>query len=329
MTALVLQFSFLSLVIVVAGSFLAKYADKIAEQIGMGRSMAGLLLLAIATSLPELTVGCHAALLPAPDLAVGDVLGSCLFNLLILAVLDLTNREVGRMLSKRAAAHALSATVSVLLTAIFLLSILVDVPWTLGNLSVGSVVIGIAYLLGLRLIYLDQQVSLVAADQVVLGKKTSSLRRDIVGYLTATIVIFVAAPKLAQSADQLSEISGLGGTFVGTIFVALVTSLPEVTTTRAAIRMGAYDMAVGNILGSNSFNIVALLGIDFFYQGPLLASSSLSAAHAVTAAAVIVVTAVATMGLLYRAEKRFWVVEPDAVLVILLVIGALVLVYFA
>ena len=127
-------------------------------------------------------------------------------------------------------------------------------------------------------------------------------------------------------ADELADVSQLGGTFVGTVFVALVTSLPEISTTLAAVRMKAYDLAVGNILGSNAFNMATLFGVDLFYSGPLL--SSVSDTHAVTAAAVIIVTAVLIMGLLYRAEKRYWIIEPDAGLVFLLVVAAFAVVYW-
>ena len=106
--------------------------------------------------------------------------------------------------------------------------------------------------------------------------------------------------------------------------MALVTSLPEATTTFSALRLGMTDMAIGNILGSNTFNMVILIGLDLSFGSPIL--SSISSTHAVTAAAVILVTCVATQGMLYRVERRVWLIEPDAILVILLVLGALALV---
>ncbi|QDT91563.1 hypothetical protein Pan161_32220 [Gimesia algae] len=90
--------------------------------------------------------------------------------------------------------------------------------------------------------------------------------------------------------------------------------------------MGSVDLAVGNIFGSNAFNMVLLVGIDLFYDGSLLAS--VSPTYAVTAAMVIIVTAVSIQGLLYRAEKRFWILEPDVVLMILLVLSALTIVCY-
>jgi cation:H+ antiporter len=152
------------------------------------------------------------------------------------------------------------------------------------------------------------------------------LRASLLSYAASTAVIFIAARYLAVTADELAARSGLGGTFVGTTFVAITTSLPEVVTTIAAVRLGAFDMAVGNIFGSNSFNIATMLPVDVFYRsGSLL--SDVSQTHAVTAAAVIIVTGVTTVGLLYRAEKKYWLVEPDAALVAALVAASLVVVY--
>ena len=326
MLALFAEFTVIAIVIVIAGTYLAKFAGQLGERTGLGRLMAGIVLLAVATSLPELIVSCYAVLIPAPDLAVGDLLGSCLFNLLILAVLDLTTRTGGSMLSRSAAAHSLSAMASVLLTAVALLFLLVDLPWMIWRLGPGSMSILISYGLCLRLIYFDQQFGRKAKTRES-PKMTFPLRNVILGYATATLVIFLAAPQLVVTADQLALESGLGGTFVGTTFVALATSLPEVSTTRAALRMGAPDMAIGNIMGSNSFNIVVLFAVDLFYEKPLLAS--VLNTHAVTATAVIIVTSLVAMGMLYRAEKRFWLIEPDAVIVILFIVGALVLVYRA
>lgn len=328
MLALVAQFVLLATIIVVAGSFLTRYGDAIGEQTGMGGSLAGLILLASATSLPEMAVDVNAALLGAPDLAVGDLLGSSLFNLLILAALDLSYQPRGAMLSRTAAAHALSATMAIVLTAITLLAIVVDNPRTLGGLGLGSLAIIGAYLLGMRLVFYDQRFAIAQLGEEPTSSETThiSLFRAISGFAVACVVIFITAPWLATTADDLAERTGLGGTFVGTTLVALSTSLPELVTTLTAVRIGARDLAIGNILGSNSFNTAILPIVDAFYAGSLLNDVELT--HAVTAASVIIVTSVAVMGLLYRAEKRIWLLEPDAVLVILMIFSALGLVYY-
>lgn len=330
MLILSLEFAALAAAVIVAGTFLAHCADAIGVQTGLGRTLAGLVLLAGATSLPELAVDCAAAWAGAPNLAVGDLLGSSLFNLLILAVMDLTVLSRGRMLSRMAAAHALSALMSIVLTAIVLLFMLLEIRWDY-YVGPGSVTVGVVYVLLLRLIFYDQMIATQQTGQTPPTGKADEetqipLRRAIIGYLVATAVVFFVAPLLAHTAERLAEESGLGQTFVGTTLLALSTSLPEMVTTLTALRMGAIDLAVGNIFGSNSINMAILFFVDFFYAGPLLAS--ISTTHRVTAVATILITAIATTGLLYRAERRFRLIEPDALLILVLVLGALGLVYY-
>jgi len=329
MGLLLVQFTVAAGVIVFAGTFLTRYGDAIGERTGMGRSLAGMLLLATATSLPELSVDCNLAKNGAADIALGDLLGSSLFNLLILAILDLMHRSPQKMFSRMTAAHALSATMSVTLTVVCLLAITSRFTGTWLGVGPGPVLLVGVYLLGLRLVFYDQRFaasqSPVATVTGIDHQSLPPLGRSVLGFLVAAAVIFIAAPRLALAAEGLADASGLGGTFVGTSLVALSTSLPELVTSLAAVRSGAFDLAVGNIFGSNSFNMLILLPVDYFYEGSLLGSASL--AHVTTAGCVILVTSVAISGLLYRAEKRYFLLEPDALLVIVLVLASLGAVY--
>jgi len=325
---LIIEFAGLALVIVIAGNFMTKSADVLGEKSGMGGSLAGLVLLAAATSLPEFAININAVRLPdstnGVDLTMGNVIGSSLFNLLILGVVDLIFHSKQRMLSKISAAHALSALVSIALTAIVITSILLEreslqFPMAVYHFGFGPMLCGVFYLFCIRLIYLDQQMAqeqVEVAEQTV-DKSSMSLPVAIGIYLATTAVIFVAASFLAPRADRFAEITGLGGTFVGSTLLALTTSLPELVTTVVAVRIGAADMAIGNVFGSNTFNIAILLPVDAVYtKGSILAEAS--PVHAISAAAVILLTSVCTMGILYRAEKRFWIIEPDALLVVIM-----------
>lgn len=138
-------------------------------------------------------------------------------------------------------------------------------------------------------------------------------------------MILGAAPFLARAADDLAERSGLGGAFFGTTFVALCTSLPEVVTTFAAVRIKSFDLALGNIFGSNCFNMVLFFPLDLVHAGSLL--SAVSQTHVYTALTVIVVTTVVILGQLHRVEKKKHFLEPDALLVVL-ILGALTGLYF-
>lgn len=323
-------FTALSALVVVCGVFLARSADTVGHLFAAGGSMAGFLLLAGATSLPELILSTEAARLGEPDLAFGDLLGSCLFNLFILGVLDLLSRSRERMLSPKSAAHALSATITILLAAIVgggvLLEPLAPMPaWWPQTLSMTTLLILPAYLIASRIVLIDMSLSHVVAKESV-TKQSRIGRRAIAVYLAAACLLLVIGPKLAAVAIELANITGLGGTFVGTTLVAAVTSLPEVVTTYTALRIGAPDMAVGNILGSNAFNLLMLGIVDLASSGRLFAD--VSQAHVICAFAVIVVTAVASIGVLYRAERRIGRLEPDALAVVVLSALAFALVYF-
>jgi cation:H+ antiporter len=145
---------------------------------------------------------------------------------------------------------------------------------------------------------------------------TTALRRNAIGFVGATLALVAAAPVLAASAKELAALTGISTTFIGTSMVAITTSLPEMVTALAAARLGAYDLAVGNLFGSNAFNMAAVVFADAAYQaGPLL--SAVSETHTVTALVSIVLMTVGLMGIIYRAERRFFLIEPDSLLMIL------------
>ncbi len=332
MLTLSLIFVGLSAVIIVAAMFLATHADHIAEQTGLGRSVTGLVLLAGATSLPELSVGYSAVNIGAQDLTAGGVLGSSLVNLLILALVDLVSRRPGRLLTRSSAAHALSATVGALLTGLILLGILLDFPGTFLRSGPSSWGVITVYALCARLIFLDQREAAkhaagelpalpVAEDE----RKRPSLLLSTIGFVACTAAIFFVAPALATKADEIATVTGLGRTFIGTLLVAAVTSLPEAVSTIAAVRLGAVDMAIANIFGSNAFNMVIFATLDFATTDSLL--HSVSGTHAITATCVLITTSVGLLSILYNAEKRWWVFEPDSALIALMVLGSLYLVF--
>ena len=334
---LIWQFLLLAGAVAAAGSVLARSADQIAEATGLGRLLVGSLLLAAVTSLPELSVDIAAIRSGYVDLAAGDLFGSSLMNLLILALVDLSIRSGRKMLSREGAAHALSATLGIAVTSLAGLAIVtadkLPVAIILG-MSGWSWAILLSYLFGARMIFINQRISarLAAESQSDEGglsqersaRKPSFLLSAII-FGTATVVLCFAGPKLAHVAGALAEETGLGGTFVGTTLVAVTTSLPELVASLTAIRMGAIDLAIGNAFGSNAFNIVLFVPLDFLHDGSIFLS--MSGAHAVTAFTVVLATAIAVLGQLYHGERRLPFIEPDAFLMLFVVLGGLFLIY--
>jgi len=333
------QFVSLAALIIAAGTMLAHYADAIAESTGLGRLLIGSVLLAGATSLPELTVDIAAVRLNLPDLAVGDLLGSSLMNLLILALLDLTHHSRGKMLSRVAAAHALGGLFSIALTALVGLALLTAghvEHWTFLGVHAWIWIIATSYVLGVRMVFLDQRIALRAATEQAATEQAATvpeahrprpLWRPALGFLVAAAIIVIAGPYLAESAGTIAELSGLGNTFVGTTLVALSTSLPELAASFAAIRIGAFDLAVGNVFGSNAFNMLLFVPLDLAYPGNLIAAAS--SVHAISALSTIVATSIVLIGQLYHVERRRPLLEPDAVMVIVIILGALAIIYYA
>ena len=325
-----LQFVICTAVIVYGGSRLSHYGDVIAEKTGMGRTWIGVVLMASATSLPELFTGISSvAIFNSPDIAAGDVLGSCMFNLLILAVLDV-GRRVAPISTLAHQGQILTASFGVLLLGLTTISLLAgrSIP-TLGWIGLYSLVIPIVYLGAVRLVFIYERRRIAE----FLSEVKEEARYEHVSRFVAyrrfaffALIIVVAATFLPYVAGQLATITGLGRTFVGSILVALSTSLPEIVVGRAALQMGAVDLAVGNVLGSNLFNLL-ILAIDdiFFLKGPLL--SSVSATHALTACAAMTMTAITMIALMYRSKKRVLFFSLDSIGVFLVYIVTVLLLY--
>jgi cation:H+ antiporter len=308
-----LQFAATALVIVLAGVRLARYGDVLGEKSGLGRSWIGVVLLAATTSLPELFTGFGAtALASLPDIALGDVLGSCMFNLLILSMMDAIQPEP---LSARAhQGHAISIGFGLLLTGVAGVGLIVDERVSsIGWVGIYTPVLIALYFVAMRVIFTHEQhrrarETQEVAEELQYGETT--LRSAIINYAVAAVIVIVAALWLPQLGAELARRTGLGDAFVGSLFVALTTSLPEIVVSLAAVRLGAVDLGIANVLGSNLFNLLILGLDDIFYRGgPLL--SDAAASHNVTVVAIVMMNALFLIGLTYKVMKKRFVVTWD------------------
>jgi cation:H+ antiporter len=311
-----IQFLICTVVIVYGGSRLSRYGDVIAEKTGMGRTWIGVVLMASATSLPELFTGISSvAIFNSPNIAAGDVLGSCMFNLLTLAILDVGLR-VAPISTLAHQGQILTASFGVLLLGLTTFSLLggESLP-ALGWIGVYSLVIALVYFVAIRLVFNYEKRRIAEfLSEVKEESRYEHISKPVAyrRFAMFALIIVAAATYLPYIADQLATITGLGRTFVGSILVALSTSLPEIVVCKAALRMGAVDLAVGNVLGSNLFNLL-ILAIDdvFFLKGPLL--SFVSPTHALTACAAMIMTAISMIALVYRSKKRVLVFSWDSI----------------
>lgn len=295
---------------------LARHADAIADATGLGRLWIGTILLSAATSLPELTTDVSAAALGTPDIGMGDLFGSTLSNMLILAVLDLAFAR-RRILQQVAIDHALVGTLAILMTGIAALSITSGGFGQLGPVGVDALMILGLYLFGMRAVYrATQVVASTPTQQMALGESSRSLLRGgLAGMELAALGLLATAPLLVIAAEAIALEAGVSQTFIGTTLVGFTTSFPELAASVAAVRMGSLDLAVGNIFGSNAFNLCIVLAMDLAYPGgPVLATVSRS--HITSALAAILCVGLGVLAILARAQQRPSLVRVESLLIV-------------
>jgi cation:H+ antiporter len=324
-------FIFCATIIFLAGKKLSFYGDLLAEKTGMSKGWIGLILMSTVTSLPELMVGISSsAIVQSPDLAAGDIFGSCAFNLGILAMLDAFIPGKKSLSEVASPTHMLNAALSILLIALAGLALFLPkdiylTPW----IGISSIIFILVYFVSIRIIYKNELNHPVRDEKNNIQELIISLtlRQIIVRYTALALVIICAALALPYFAEHIAEMSGLKASFVGTFFLALSTSLPEVAVSLAAIRSGSIDMAVGNLLGSNIFNVFILAIDDLFYTNGLLLKDA-SDIHMVSAFSVIIMTAIVIIGLSYKAKGKRFLLAWDAFLIFMIYILNLVLLAF-
>lgn len=305
---LLAQFALCALLITRAGYALSRSADALAHLHGWGRGWVGLAMLATVTSLPELASGISAVtMVDAPNLAVGNALGACVINLLFLVVVDALQRRQP-MYREASATHLLSAGFGVVMLGFVATSLLTGAraPAVL-HVGAYSPVLLALYLLALKGVHRQEQQARAAAVRRPASPcapdTPDQVGREWRRFILAALVVLAAGSWLPQLADEVARTLGLSRSFVGTVLMALVTTLPEMAVTLGALRLGALDMAIGNLLGSNLFNVLVLAVDDAFYvRGPLLADAA--PVHANTAVTALVMTGLVIIGLVMRPQGR-------------------------
>ncbi len=327
-------------VLVRSGFDLARNADEIVARTRLTAVFVGGLFMAVATSLPEAVTGVAATLEGSPDLAVGDLFGSSMANMAILALLDLAYR--GSVWPSVGLDHARVGSLAIVLTGLAVLGVLDPGMVQIG--PVGLMPLAIAGIYVAALAWFRRSPSSLRAlrptgpgdrpgegsgnrsgdrrDGEVDPQGSDGVRRVAWRFGAATAVILVSAPLVASSAREIANRSGVSETFVGVALLAITTSLPELIASFAALRIGAYDLAVGNLFGSNAANMAMLLFVDLAYgSGSVL--GAVSPAQAVAGVGAIVMMALAIAAIVHGSETRIWRLEPDAVVLLLAYIALL------
>jgi cation:H+ antiporter len=301
------QYGLCLLAIGIAGVKLTDYGDSIADKTGMGGSWVGLVLIATVTSLPELAAGITASTVALlPDIAAGDIYGSCVYNLVLLGVLDLFSRRQP-VLARVQRQHVMSAGFGILLIGISALALLAaqaGLSGLAGHLSWATPVIVLVYAIAIRTLHRFREEEIEEfAEQEPDRYAEHSLRWVAIRYAAAASVVVAAGIALPFVSEDLALVMNWNQSFTGTLFTALSTSLPELVVTLAALRIGAVDMAAGNVLGSNLFNILVLAVDDLVYtQGSFYADISMG--HLVSAFSAVAMTGIVVTAIYHRPRTR-------------------------
>jgi cation:H+ antiporter len=331
-----LQFAVCLAVIVIAGTRLSKYGDIIAEKTGLGHVWVGIVLLATVTSLPEVATGISSvAIIHSPDLAIGDLFGASLINLAIIAVVDVLYTK-GPVLHLLGTGIVLATILSMLLiaaaaTSIFLAHSVFNLN-IFGLMGIYSPILFCLFLISQYMLFrfkTRQPDSTDNTNSQSMDYKSVSLRRTLMYFGLTAIAIVGAGIWLGFIGDQISNSTGLKASFVGTLFLAISTTAPEMVVSISAARMGALEMAVANVVGSNLFNIGVIIFINdlFFREGPILQYVSMG--HVLTALFALMMSSIVIIGIVFR--PKLWIktwVGIDTTFITILYIAALVTLYF-
>ncbi|WP_276368987.1 hypothetical protein [Chryseolinea sp. H1M3-3] len=315
----VIGFLICAALITLSGTQLSKQGNRLAELTGFSKAWIGLILMATVTSLPELVTGLSSVVVVrAPDLAVGNVVGSCTFNLLVLSLLDLMLKKPITSLVKTS--HVVAGSFSIILLACVGVAILLS-PVTPAILwfSPFSLLLLSIYVAAMRGIFLFEKSNTVTQNEQVISddRDKKDLKHVLSIYSIHALVVTIAALFLPYFGERIAQQTGLSDTFFGTVFLAITTSLPELVVSVSALRMGSLDMAMGNLLGSNVFNIAILAILDLFYiEGPLF--GSISGTHSLSILASIIMTAVVAIGLVIRPERKAWRLGVDTWIILII-----------
>lgn len=334
-------FSLAAVVVWIAGTRIAGYADRIATITGIAHATVGLVLLAGITSLPEVAVSLSSAAAGTPALAVNNLLGGVAMQIAILAVADAILGKQALTVVAGSPLILLQGTMNVLMLVLLAMAVVVgDMPlagagaWSWGLLGMYAFSIWtIAHSHGSRSWVAQRTQRQRERDARVEAERASSSAGELgplgpVLLKTALggVAILVAGFLLSRTGDAVAEQTGLGQNFVGAVFMAFSTSLPEISTVFSAVKLRRYDMAISDIFGTGLFNVALVFLVDTVYAGgPVLNEVGQFSLFASLVGALL--AAIYLVGLIERRDRTIARMGIDSFAVLLVYLGGLVVLY--
>jgi len=222
--------------------------------------------------------------------------------------------------------HVIAASFGIMLLSLVAFAILM--PSFFGTIVwVGefSLLFLILYFVAIRVVFLYNKRNYVPSEKNN-NANSLTLKQVVFKYSFNAFILMGAAMLLPFFGKTLAEASGLGQSFFGTLFIAASTSLPEVVVSIAAIRLGTIDLAIGNVFGSNIFNIAILSLDDVLYtKGPIFNFTSPN--HIIPVLGTIIITAIGIIGIMFKAEKK-WKLAIDTTLILVVYVLMMGLLYY-
>lgn len=319
-----------------AGVHLSNTTDVMSSRFGMGQALGGLIFLAIATNLPEIAIVVSASLAHNVGIAIGNILGGIAIQTVVLVILD------GFGLRRKAGLTFEAASLQLVLEGVLVISVLVvsimgtQLPKSIvfARLAPGDLLIAALWLIGLWLINkarndLPWQEKGRAPNTSHPKKKGDedkvekwSTTRVLIVFASAAIVTLVAGVVLEESGNAIASHVGLSGVLFGSTVLAAATSLPEVTTGLAAVKIGDFDLAISDIFGGNAFLPVLFLPATLLSGQSVLPQAQNTDIY--LASLGVLLTAVYIYGLIFRPKRQFFDLGIDSIVVLVLYIVGVV-----
>ncbi|MGF1634859.1 MAG: sodium:calcium antiporter [Phycisphaerae bacterium] len=324
-------------VITIVGTRLAGLADLLADRTGLGEAFTGAVFLGATKSLPGILTSVITAHRGYPELAMSNAIGGMAAQTTFLALADFFYRKINLEHAAASVPNILSGAMLVVLLGLILVAVGLPATWTLFGVHAATPVLFIAYALSLKAARKAHQFPAwkpTQSKETVEDEPDADSERDersmafrIGEFLVLAGLTVVAGYAVAQTGVELVQQTGLKQTIVGGLFTAVATSTPELVTAIAAVRRGALTLAVGDIVGGNTFDCLFAAAADVAYRDGSI-YHAMGAENQFLIALTIVMTGVLVMGLLYREKRGMFNIGFESVIVLLLYAGGFVILWF-
>lgn len=308
------------------------WVDRLADRTGLGEALAGAALLGATTSLSGIVTSVSAASLDHPDLAVSNAVGGIAVQTAFLAIADMTYRRANL---EHAAASSGNLIQSVLLIVLLALPLMVAAvpPVTFFGVHPVSVLLVVIYIAGVRVsnsmeqrpMWLARQTTATRKDQPEPDSRQGGSTVALFGkFLAIAALVGFSGWLIAVSGLEIAARTGLRETVLGALMTAVITSFPELVTTIVAVRRGALQLAVGGIIGGNTFDVLFLSASDVAYR-PGSIYHAVGDSMQFWLSLSIILTSVLLLGLLVREREGFARIGFESVIILALYIGAVLI----